>query len=201
MGFTEQNGVLTFTPSPDKPPAKSWIARHKVATGVLAVLAPFIVVGVAGGIEGAKQPSSSSSPQTSTLGAADKAAAAVKGAEVTSYATSNLEITFPIHDNISDGLRRAGVARDTFALLEALKVQDVVFDRVTVNGTFDMVDSYGAVTKAEHVFNADFDHATVNRIQYDNITTTELDALERFAMKDKTGDALIWLHPAFGWQR
>lgn len=206
MGFTEQNGTLTFTPSPDgQPPksGKSWVGRHKVATAALVVVGIFGVAAATGGgstpedvaqKSPASQSSTSDAPLTNRQ-KADKAADAVDNARVTQYG-QELYIRFPIQDNLTDGLRRAGVASDTFTLLKALKNHDVDFDTVTIVGTFDMQDKFGDDLPDQNVFNADFDHATVNRIRYENIATTELDVLEGFV---KGG--LIYLHPAFGWQR
>lgn len=217
MPWTEINGVKTFvaagaTTEPAGPggaplPGRSWFARHKVATAALAAVA--IIGGVTafsggGAADPAGQaPSSSSSASDAPMTnreKADEAVGAVDDARVTQYG-EDLYVTFPIADNMTEGLRRAGLAKDTFALLESLKGHGVEFGTVTVNGTFDMLDAYGAEQDDMHVWNADFSYETVNRIQYGNVATTELDALERFAERDPSGAAEVWLHPAFGWQR
>lgn len=223
MPWTEINGVKTFVAADATtdatgatPPSgggkKSWFAQHKVATAVLAAVAVIgggaALSGGSGDTTASQAPSSSA---TSTKEAAkdapltnrqkaDKAASAVKDARVTQYG-SELYITFPIADNLTEGLRRAGIAKDTFELMKALKNHGVEFDSVTINGTFDMLDAYGAEKDDDHVFNVDVSHDTVNRIEYGNIATTELDTLERFAEIDSSGAAEMWLHPAFGWQR
>jgi hypothetical protein len=220
MPWTEINGVRTFvaadatttaagpmpgTGAPAGPPGgkKSWFAEHKAATAVLTAI---VVIGGATAFSGGGTPtaagdragsSSSTTKDVPLTNAqkADKAADAVKGAEVTGFSGRNLEITYPLND-LGGGLGRAKIAMDTFDLMKSLKNHDVDFDTVTINGTADMLDKFGAPLPDVHAFNIDVDHDTVNRIQYGNISTGELDVLEGFAK-----DGLIWLHPAFGWVR
>jgi hypothetical protein len=213
MPWTEINGVKTFvaadatteTPAAAGTPTGgggggNWFAQHKIATAILATI---VAVGGAtafsgGGSTAAGDKAGSSSSATNNVPLtnaqkADNAADAVKGAEVTSLHDRMLVITYPLND-LGGGLGRAKIAMDTFDLMKALKNHGVDFDTVTINGTADMLDKFGAPLPDVHAFNIDVDHATVNRIQYGNISTGELDVLEGFAK-----DGLIWLHPAFGW--
>lgn len=75
MGFTENNGSLTFAPAPDgkqPKPGKSWVARHKAATAVLAFVGIFGVAAAAGG--GTPAETAAEKPATSQSQPAEPAA-------------------------------------------------------------------------------------------------------------------------------
>ena len=126
---------------------------------------------------------------------ADDAVDAVDGAKVTSYG-KQLQIVFPIHDNLSEGLRRGGIALDTFKLMESLAKSDVDFTKVGITGTFAMLDKFGKELPDSRVYEAEFTHETINKIQYENVAKTELDVLRGF-----TPTGSISLAPAFGYQQ
>lgn len=126
---------------------------------------------------------------------AEKAASSVKGGVVMDHGKA-LEIQFPISENLTDGLTRAGIAMDTFKIMEALKKNGVEFKTVDIRGTFDMLDKYGQELPDQQVYKATFTNDVVNRIQYDNIAKTELDVLRTF-----TTTGFLALHSAFGYDQ
>lgn len=144
------------------------------------------------------KPSASSSPSPvaapkTNLERAEEAIKGVKGATVTIHSKTKVaQVTFPIGDNLSGGLRRAGIAMDTFKIMKGFKDQGVKFKVLSIFGTFDMQDKYGGVIKDDVVYGFEASSATVNRINYANMATTELDALRTFA-------DFMHLHSAFGW--
>lgn len=80
-----------------------------------------------------------------------------------------LFVTFDISDNFTQGLVISGAQRATFDVLEALDASDVEYSRVFIQGNLPMQDQYGNVEDSM-VLNAGYDAATVEQINYDNIT-------------------------------
>lgn len=78
-------------------------------------------------------------------------------------------VTFDISDNFTRGLIISGAQRATFETLEALDASDIEYSRVFIQGNLPMQDQYGNVEDSM-VLNAGYDAATVEQINYDNIS-------------------------------
>jgi hypothetical protein len=97
-----------------------------------------------------------------------------QGSRPSQWSTNGRQIvvTWPINDNLTDGMIKDGARLDTFKILKTIRNhpdwQKRKYVDVVVRGTYSMQNTYGEVREAE-VIEAFFSRATINRIQFDNI--------------------------------
>jgi hypothetical protein len=90
----------------------------------------------------------------------------------------DLVVTFPVQDNFTKGLIRAGLASSTYDILKAVREAGVSYQLVTVKGVTQLVDQFGHESKGT-AYSAVFSRGTVNRLEFDNLETTSLSKMER----------------------
>lgn len=211
---------MSQTPTPAAPKKPNaffwWIRRHPKWSAVIGIVVVVVIIGsVTGGNGGDdKNTSNSSSSSTSskTHSTASKSAAATSksnkpedliqaalgddadGVKTTKIGANAYAVKFKIKDNFTNGMIRDGIALDVFHMLKAVSTQGAPKGtyKLQFQGTFAMQDKYGkAITPDPVVFNATFNRATADKIQYDNINAASWDTLKELA------DGDVWLHPAF----
>lgn len=210
------NNVTTAATGP-RPPAdpkapRPWWRDKRV-------LIAAVVVGVAGvgalapDTASKKTPPAAAASKTSPAAVlssdalADKAAADSHG-KVTEYGfaaeydhgkkimdAGPLEITFGVRDSWSDGSTRGSIAHDSFDIMKAVAKNRPAFSKLMIVGTSDkLVDRYGNKVPEQLVYRAEFTRATLDRINYAGIDTTQLDLLRTF-----TPTGRVYLDGAYGY--
>ncbi|MGI8681425.1 MAG: hypothetical protein ACR2JO_04700 [Mycobacteriales bacterium] len=100
--------------------------------------------------------------------------------------SGHIEVEWAVNDNITTGFIKDGARLDAVNILKAIKSSGVPYDSVFVNGSFPLQDKFGKSTE-ESVVRAAYTSATVNRIQFDNISFKTI-----FDLADSAN-----IHPAF----
>jgi hypothetical protein len=106
--------------------------------------------------------------------------------EVVLDGSANVSITFPISENLTEGMTKRGAQMDVVKILRAINSSGVDYNAIDVHGTFSMVDRFGNATE-QPVVTARYLHQTVNRINFNNFLTENI-------YKIADGQRL---HPAF----
>lgn len=89
--------------------------------------------------------------------------------------------SFPIQDNFSMRLIQVGAQSATVDILRAASEHaPAKYDKVLVLGGMDMQDAYGEVTEGQKVLQAEYEKATVEKINYDNVISENIWELRDF---------------------
>jgi hypothetical protein len=89
-------------------------------------------------------------------------------------------VTFKVHDNLSSGMIKAGIAMDVYDMAKHVKESSAMPVAVEFRGTFPLVDQYGNKSTGV-IFQEMLLGSTIDRINYDNIDTTSLTGLENIS--------------------
>ena len=188
---------MTEAPSPRKSAGVlTWIKRHKIISGVIALVVVAIIAGAASGGGGDKakptatDPAPSTTPSSSTTPSpsapADPAAelsAAVSDAlgksnrdgvhrvksAVYNADTKRVVVMWAINDNLTNGLVKASARQDIVDLLKVVQKfeQSHPVKSATFAGTFSMQDQLGNASE-DKVVEVEYPGSTVAKINFDH---------------------------------
>ncbi|WGW12754.1 hypothetical protein LWF01_02985 [Saxibacter everestensis] len=114
---------------------------------------------------------------------------AVEGTKLTEFTSGGIiRVEFPLGDNLTNNLIRAGAQADTVAILKTVKESGVKFDEVMIDGTFPMVDQYGNEQDDALVLSVSYTQDTVKKINFDNVLASNIWDLS---------DTPAFIHPEF----
>lgn len=95
-------------------------------------------------------------------------------------------VVFAVDDNLTNNMVKQSAKIDIKDILKAVKSSDVMYSKISIIGTFSLVDKFGNAKESE-VVRADYTRTTVDRINWKNFLFDNI-----YKISDK-----VWLHPAF----
>lgn len=98
----------------------------------------------------------------------------------------NIRVYFTINDNLWGGLIKFGAKSDIVDILKTVHFSGYDYSRVTVIGTFPLVDKFGNSEESK-VIQATYTSSTINRINWQGFLTDNV-----YDIADS-----VWLHPTF----
>ena len=181
--------------------------QYGCGSGCAVVILILVIIGAISSImkDSTHSPSSSKTPSSSTYNASDRTRPGtterIEKLALKYLSSSNreearlykiketgdaIQIGFTINDNLTDGMIKTGTQSDVMKILKAVKASQYNYSKVTVIGTFPLVDKFGN-SEEETVLQVSYSPATVNKINWDGFQYSNV-----FDIADS-----VWLHPSF----
>lgn len=99
--------------------------------------------------------------------------------------SGNITVTIAFDDNLTENFIRGGIRRDIVDVLKAARDSGYEFSEIHIDGSFPLVDKFGATTE-ETVVRVQYARATVDRINWSGFLPENV-----YDIADS-----CWLHPA-----